>query len=403
MLRARRSSLIPVVLVIESILRRVAAPELYRRRTAAPAAYRRPLKFYLNWVGANLEMCLRAKRVRSKPLEVHIDASGICQLACPVCATGSRIQDRPAGMAKRELAINLLDQIGDSLFSLDLFNWGEPLLNKEVLFAWISAAHAKGIRTRVSSNLSLTLSDLEIGNLVSSGLSVLIVSLDGVSKETYSKYRVNGRFDLVLENLKRIVAEKKRQGVTSPQIVWQFLVFAHNEHEMDAARTMANEIGVDEIRFSAPQVNESVGIDASDDPAYHSGLSRLHQGPAQKSELPSNRERCVWHYMKAAINWNGSMSPCCALYKTKDDLGSVGEAGQHSFAEAYNSPAYRAVRAGGPRGATTDSDLACFRCPAWELRSPKGLNHEILSHIKLRVSQTLLRIYPGLEKSSQPE
>jgi MoaA/NifB/PqqE/SkfB family radical SAM enzyme len=291
------------------------------------------------------------------------------------------------------MAMNLLEEVGDYLFSINFFNWGEPLINSEVLFPWISAARAKGVRTRVSSNLSLALSEAQIQNLVSSGLHTLVVSLDGASRETYSKYRINGDFDRVLNNIRRVVAEKKQQGTTAPLVVWQFLVFAHNEHEMDAARDLACELGVDEIRFSAPQVNEAVGIHPAKDSKYHTNLSKLHGEAFLKTVFEVNRDRCVWHYMMAAINWDGSVSPCCVLYKTKDDFGSIGELGQHSFMKAYNSNSYHSVRAGSSKCRGSAPQLVCFRCPASELRSSRGLNEDIVYHVKLRILNVLVLLH----------
>jgi MoaA/NifB/PqqE/SkfB family radical SAM enzyme len=302
--------------------------EFIQRHMTEWETYPKSLRFYLNWIRANLEMFFRVKKVRARPLQITIDSSNICQLSCPMCPTGSKKHDRPSGKAKEELMTNLLDEIGEYLFAIYFFNWGEPFINSDVLFSWVSAARRKGIRARVSSNLSLVLSDEQIHNICSCGIHTLIVSLDGASRETYLKYRVNGKFERVIENLKRIVAEKRRRGGKGPRIIWQFLVFAHNEHEIPAARIMANEIGVDDIRFSTPQVDESVGIFASSDPRFHTELSKLHGDVPFENKFPENRDSCAWHYMNAAINWDGSLSPCEVLYQTKYDFGTIGESGQ---------------------------------------------------------------------------
>ena len=78
------------------------------------------------------------------------------------------------------------------------------------------------------------------------------MSLDGASGETYETYRRRGKFDLVCDNLRRIVLEKQRLGQTYPLTTWQFLVFRFNEHEQEKARAMVAEMGVDRIEFRAP-------------------------------------------------------------------------------------------------------------------------------------------------------
>jgi MoaA/NifB/PqqE/SkfB family radical SAM enzyme len=366
---------------------RFLARDGIQRRLAQNRTYTRPIRFYLNWAHANLEMRLRVRKVRSRPLEITLDPSNICQLACPVCITGTRQHDRPAGSARQELVARLLDEDGAYLFTVNFFNWGEPFLQSKLLFPWVAAASAKGIRTRVSSNMSLVLSDQQIEQICASGLHTLVVSLDGATRETYSKYRINGDFDRVMKNLERVIAEKKRRHGDGPRIIWQFLVFAHNEHQIDLARTLANKMGVDEIWFSPPQVNENVGIFPARDPRYQNGLSRLH-GQLQPSE---NRDACAWHYMMTAINWDGTLSPCCVLYKTADDFGSIGTSGQHPLMDAYNSPSYQSVRSGVTSRKPQDPELVCFHCPAPELQSAQGLNQDILYHCKLRILDRLNR------------
>lgn len=359
--------------------------EFINRHMREWESYPKSWRFYLNWLHANLEMFFRVKKVRARPLQITIDSSNICQLSCPMCPTGSRKHDRPYGKAKEELLTNLLREIGDYLLTINFFNWGEPFINSDVIFSWIAAAREKGIRARVSSNLSLVLSDAQIHNICSCGMNTLIVSLDGASRETYLKYRRNGNFERVVSNLRRIVEEKRRSGGIGPRVIWQFLVFAHNEHEIPTARAMADEIGVDEIRFSAPQVDESVGIYPSTDPKYHSALSKVHGQTPFELRFPENKESCVWHYMIAAINWDGSLSPCEILYKKACDFGTVGESGQFRFSDAYNSQHYQAVRAGNSSFAVGEPPQECFRCPAAEMRSPHGVNGDMVYHCKLRV------------------
>jgi MoaA/NifB/PqqE/SkfB family radical SAM enzyme len=65
-----------------------------------------------------------------------------------------------------------------------------------------------------------------------------IFGLDGTDQETANIYRVNTKFDEVLEVMKL--------GASMGCIVrWQFIVFQHNEHQIEEAKKIAKEIGVD--------------------------------------------------------------------------------------------------------------------------------------------------------------
>jgi molybdenum cofactor biosynthesis enzyme MoaA len=61
-----------------------------------------------------------------------------------------------------------------------------------------------------------------------------IFGLDGTDQETANIYRVNTRFDEVF-NVMKLGASL---GVN---IIWQFIVFKHNEHQIEQARQMAKE------------------------------------------------------------------------------------------------------------------------------------------------------------------
>ena len=62
----------------------------------------------------------------------------------------------------------------------------------------------------------------------------------------------------VFDNLKRLVAAKKALKLKSktPYVDWQFIVFKHNEHEVDEAKRLASNLGVDRLRFTSPGASQ---------------------------------------------------------------------------------------------------------------------------------------------------
>ena len=123
----------------------------------------------------------------------------------------------------------IIDQIGPYLYSLHLYNWGEPLLNEE-LVDMIRYAKKFKIMVQVSTNLSILDENLARG-LIESGLDHLIVSVDGITNESYSMYRVGGDLQKV-SNIKTITAIKMKLNSERPAITGQFLVNRHNESEV---------------------------------------------------------------------------------------------------------------------------------------------------------------------------
>ena len=78
---------------------------------------------------------------------------------------------------------------------------------------------------------------------VRSGLKTLMVALDGVTQESYEKYRKGGRLDWAFANVRAIADAKKRLGLTTPYLRWQWLTFAHNVHEVERGIEVAKEVG----------------------------------------------------------------------------------------------------------------------------------------------------------------
>lgn len=74
-----------------------------------------------------------------------------------------------------ELYRRLLDELGDYLFEVEAFNWGEPLLSPHI-GTMIAETTARGIATRVNTNFSVPFDAARAERLVAAGLKVLTVS-----------------------------------------------------------------------------------------------------------------------------------------------------------------------------------------------------------------------------------
>ena len=74
------------------------------------------------------------------------------------------------------------------------------------------------------------------------------------AKVTYEQYRVGGQLEKVLDGTRNMVKWKKKMKAKTPHLIFQFLVVGPNEHQIEEARHLAKEIGVDEIQFKTAQV-----------------------------------------------------------------------------------------------------------------------------------------------------
>lgn len=342
----------------------------YRDAAAAAPPLKRP-RAYWNWALANYEMWRRSTHLRARPLKLTFDPTNVCQLECPLCPTGMRIQDREHGRARMHVFEHLMDEVGDYVFFMDFYNWGEPLLNKR-LEDMLRIASEKRIVTHISTNLSLPLSDERIHALLTSGLSEMIVSIDGTSQEAYGSYRRKGRWELAFDNLRRVMSIKKQYSLARPVVIWRFYVFRFNEHEIGRARELAAEIGVDRLVFGTPFLDEGrFPIPDAEREAMKSWASTLPEFDRYRASHPEyedprkpmeKRTRCDWHYLSTAINPDGGVAPCCAVFEQRNDFGSL-EEGTGSYMDVVNNDRFRAIRDRFAGRRDEPTGLVCEQCP----------------------------------------
>jgi MoaA/NifB/PqqE/SkfB family radical SAM enzyme len=279
------------------------------------------------------------------PVELVIDPCDICNLHCPLCPTGQGSANRSKGRMSFDNFRKIIDELGPYLYRVDLHNWGEPLLNDEI-YSMISYAHNNNIEVRVSSNFNV-INQVKAEKLVKSGLDVLIVSLDGASPETYVKYRVGGSFDKVTSGIKMVSELKTKLKTLKPVIILQFLVMRHNEHEMSLVKGIADELGANQVDLWSIRCDMGREI-------FWDDKTRLEK---TANWLPQNEDFCVYDiktgarkrhsancnflWVQSAINWNGSVSPCCASYNEAYDFGNAFEIG---FKNVWNNNKYRQAR-----------------------------------------------------------
>jgi MoaA/NifB/PqqE/SkfB family radical SAM enzyme len=175
------------------------------------------------------------------PRKIRLEASSFCQLRCPSCptTTGAINPAVGSGFLRFDNFRALIDD-NPSIDHIELSNYGEILLNPHLLkileYAW-----SKAVAITFSNGVNLNhAKDELLEGLVKYRVCHITCSIDGATPETYQIYRVRGNFDRVIENIERINQFKRKHSSELPKLTWQFVVFGHNEHEIPAARQMAD-------------------------------------------------------------------------------------------------------------------------------------------------------------------
>lgn len=273
------------------------------------------------------------------PISISFEPTTSCNLRCPECPSGLRAFTRPTGMLQNDFFRQTIDQLSKDLLYLVFYFQGEPYLNPGFL-DMVKYASGKGIYTATSTNAHY-LTDENARKTVESGLARLIISIDGTTQDVYQSYRVGGKLNKVLEGAKNIVKWKKELKSKTPFVFFQFLVVKPNEHQIEDVKRLANEIGVDEVRFKTAQV-----YDYTNDPnkliptiQKYSRYRKNQQGDMEFKNALHNHCWRLWH--ATVISWDGLVVPCCF---DKDAQHTLGDLKGKSFKEVWHNDKYKRFR-----------------------------------------------------------
>lgn len=291
-----------------------------------------------NFIFIEKQKLNREEYIQGYPYWLTIDPTNFCNLKCPFCPTGQGRNSRTKAMLSLDNFKRIIDEIGPYLIHIDFCNWGEPLLNKQI-YEMIKFAKQYRIDTKIDSNLN-QFSEEEAENLVLSGLDKIIVSIDGATKETYSKYRVGGDFNRVMDNLKLLIKKKRELNRTSPYISWQFLVFRHNEHEIEQVKRIGNYLGVDQVGITKAFIGNKDWIPLNEEHSHYR-TEEVNSEYTSKYFKRPQETICNWPWEAVVINSNGSVSVCCSVEDEKYDFGNIF---QQSLREIWNNEKYRLAR-----------------------------------------------------------
>lgn len=290
---------------------------------------------------------MRASLV-SYPYNIVIDPTNICNLNCPLCPTWQDINARPKGRMDLQTFQRILDEIGPYLFTINLCNWGEPFLNPD-LPQMIEYAKRFDTVVGLSTNLN-HLPDDAAEKTINAGVDIIVISLDGVTQGTYSKYRQGGNVHKVFENIEKLNYYKNKAG-KKPLFIWQFLVNKYNETELESAREVAEKM---DLQFQPSPMRSSMGKELilplyqrvqemrdwfPENPAYRKYPFGIKPG------TKTNQSSCKWLWNSIVVNWDGSISPCCGVFEKKWDIAAYcGDGQKPALHPAWNSHRYRLAR-----------------------------------------------------------
>ena len=204
----------------------------------------------------------------------------------------------------------VLSEIRDTAHTVQFYFQGEPLLNKD-LPLMIREAHEAGLYTIVSTNAQALTQDVA-NELVRAGLDRIIVSMDGLTDESYNAYRVGGSLEQCKRALSYLRAAKEQSSINDNRqllIELQCLRLRTNEHEWKELKRVYKSLGADRLTLKTAQLyNYADGHPLMpSEPRYSRYIKgadgRFHRKPVGKT--------CLRVWSGCVITTNGDVLPCC--------------------------------------------------------------------------------------------
>jgi radical SAM protein with 4Fe4S-binding SPASM domain len=280
----------------------------------------------------------KSVKVWGKPFSISFEPTTACNLACPECPSGLKAFTRPTGKLDPPLFQKTIDAIHKELIYLIFYFQGEPYLHPQFL-EMVSYAAKKKIYTITSTNAHF-LDDEMARRTVESGLDRLIISLDGSTQEVYESYRQQGDIQKVLKGAENIVKWKKKLKSHKPYTLFQFLVVRPNEHQIEEAKALVKEVGVDGILFKSAQIYDyEQGSELIPTIEKYARYRKKEDGRWAIKNPLHNYCWKMWH--SNVITWDGMVVPCCF---DKDAKYSIGSLKDSPLYEIWESPEYQNFR-----------------------------------------------------------
>ncbi len=303
----------------------------------------------LNYLQNVLEMKCERITLKSLPPRIYIETTNFCNLKCPYCVAITRPVNAKGTMSD-EMFLSVLKELKNTLFSVRLYNQGDPFVDK-FLLTRLKLLKENKVSSILATNFSMPLKREYINELVTLRPDHIVICFESLRNEIYQKYRIGGDINIVKMNIKHLVEEKRRQKGMFPFISLRIFLTNYNKRELEDIYTFYKESGVDNLLF-VPMM-----IDMTNPEAVEEWLpsNSYLQKPASIISCPE-----LWYY--PIINFEGKIIPCCLISNYENNLGSLKD---HSFSEIWNSKPYcdaRKIFIKRANSPDIDNTNICVRC-----------------------------------------
>lgn len=296
------------------------------------------LNFFLVEISFILSVLLRKPVVWGLPYTVSIEPTILCSLKCPDCHTGAGLLTRTNQMTDNVLYRRIIDEINHTTLYLILYFQGEPLMNKDI-FDMIRYASDNKIFTVTSTN-GQHLDKENARKIICSGLDRLIISVDGTDQITYEQYRKGGSLKKIIVGTRCIKELKIKSDSSKPEVIFQFLVFRHNENQVEEVEKFSKKHGADKVWIKTAQITDmDQGRNIIPENPEYTRYRINDEGDLTIKGKLKNRCKRLWR--TTVVTTDGLVVPCC-FDKNADYI--IGDLNKNNLTRIWKNQKYNDFR-----------------------------------------------------------
>jgi MoaA/NifB/PqqE/SkfB family radical SAM enzyme len=168
---------------------------------------------------------------------IHLELTTKCNAACPMCLRNKNGDIVNPNLELVDFDINWLENFDIPIDKLTLCgNYGDPTLYgqvHELIERWYEL-YNKPVIMMTNGGARSTQWWADLARIGGDKLKV-VFGIDGL-EDTNHLYRRNVRWDRLMENAQAFIDN-------GGNAIWKFIIFRHNQHQMDDARALAKQMG----------------------------------------------------------------------------------------------------------------------------------------------------------------
>lgn len=272
--------------------------------------------------------------------QIHLEITNNCQASCPMCIRNVHggidnplinLESWSLDKYKSIIITEVIQQVRQLYFC---GNYGDPLLNNNLIeMVKYTVEIKENIEIRIHTNGSLRNKSwwIELAKSLPKNHRV-IFGIDGL-QDTHSIYRIGTDFNKIIENAKAFID-------AGGKAEWAYIRFKHNEHQVETAKQLANDLGFIEFTMK----DSSRFLVEPKFPVYNNNRETVYNlEPSQYSEIKFIDRKVINNYKdivaKTKINCfaikhkeiyitaQGTVFPCCWLpqiiYQAQDEISEM--------------------------------------------------------------------------------